>query len=81
MPDKKSEKVVIVTGDVTMDWNLARTRRSDGGGAAWSADDCTRAYWQPGGAALLADLVEALRDQLRREGKADYLLREIRLSR
>jgi len=69
-------RIVVVTGDVTMDWNLARTRRSDSGGAAWNADDCTRAYWQRGGAALLADLMEGVADQLRIEGKGDYSLRE-----
>src|SRR5512145_544787 len=72
-----SEKVIVVTGDVTMDWNLARTRRSDGGGGSWNADDCTRAYWQRGGAALLADLIEAVANDLRQEGKANYSLREM----
>jgi RyR domain len=72
-----SQKVIVVTGDVTMDWNLAHTRRSDGGGAAWNADDCTRAYWQRGGAALLADLIEAVAGELKQQGKADYALREM----
>jgi hypothetical protein len=53
-----SSKVVVVTGDVTVDWNITtssldrrqtRTRRM-------SAKTFTG--WQPGGAALLADLVE-----------------------
>jgi len=30
---------IVVTGDVTMDWNLARTRRSKDGVSFWSADD------------------------------------------
>ncbi len=77
MAGTKDPKVVVVTGDVTMDWNLARTRRSDSGGAAWNADDCTRAYWQRGGAALLADLIEAVADELRAAGQADYSLREM----
>jgi len=28
---------IVVTGDVTMDWNLARTRRSKDGVSFWSA--------------------------------------------
>ncbi len=32
MDNLKSEQIVIITGDVTMDWNLARTRRSRNGG-------------------------------------------------
>jgi hypothetical protein len=27
MNKSKSEQIVIITGDVTMDWNLARNRR------------------------------------------------------
>ncbi len=77
MPKKNSPKVIVVTGDVTMDWNLARTRRSDDGAAAWNADDCTRAYWQRGGAALLADLIDAVAAELRQAGKADYSLCEM----
>ena len=54
-----------------MDWNLARTRRSDSDSEAWNADNCTRTYWQQGGAALLADLVEAIAEQLGQAGKPD----------
>jgi hypothetical protein len=50
----KSENPILVTGDVTIDWNLARSRRSRSGPSVWSADDTIRAYWQRGGAALLA---------------------------
>jgi hypothetical protein len=77
MTDTHKPNIVVVTGDVTMDWNLARTRRSDGGSSAWNADDCTRAYWQRGGAALLADLIEGVADNLRRAGKAAYVVREM----
>ncbi|HSB12037.1 MAG TPA: RyR domain-containing protein [Blastocatellia bacterium] len=71
-----SQKVVVVTGDVTMDWNLARTQRSDGRGASWNADDCTRTYWQRGGSALVADLVEAVADEFKRNGKPVYSIRQ-----
>jgi RyR domain len=77
MTNTNKPNIVVVTGDVTIDWNLARTRRSDSGGAAWNADDCTRAYWQRGGAALLADLIEAVADDLRQAGQADYSVREM----
>ncbi|MFN0182135.1 MAG: RyR domain-containing protein [Gemmatimonadales bacterium] len=52
-------RVVVVTGDVTIDWNLARTRRGPSG-AAWNPHDMARAYRQPGGAMLLGDLISAL---------------------
>ena len=44
---------VVVSGDVTMDWNLAREPLSGGDGRAGDA----RTPWQRGGAALLADLL------------------------
>lgn len=62
--ERDSSNVVIVAGDVTIDWNLARTRRDKSDGSAWNADDSTHAYWQRGGAALLADLVEQIAGQL-----------------
>jgi hypothetical protein len=65
---KEKPHTVIVTGDVTMDWNLARTRRSRLGSSVWSADDTTSTYWQRGGAALLADLIAAVGDDLRPNG-------------
>jgi hypothetical protein len=49
---------LIVSGDLTMDWNLARTRRFKGIPLFWS-EDTTRIFWQRGGSALLADLIQA----------------------
>ena len=42
---------IIITGDVTMDGQLARrrTRRSRSDVSFWSADDTTRTTWQRGG--------------------------------
>ena len=74
MGGTENHMVVVVTGDVTMDWNLARTRRPDSGGAVWNADDFTRAFWQRGGAALLGDLIEAAANI---EGNADCSVREV----
>jgi hypothetical protein len=58
---------VVVAGDVTMDWNLAR-RRLDSGGVVWNADDRTEVYGQLGGAALLADLIAEVAETLRGGG-------------
>lgn len=54
--DRSSKKVIMVAGDVTVDWNLVRTE-GRAGGQTWSALDCTRAGCQPGGAAMLAELI------------------------
>jgi hypothetical protein len=67
-----SSEVVVVTGDVTMDWNIARIRRGDHPRSSWNADDVTRAYWQRGGAALLADLIQAIAHQLQSNEEAGF---------
>ena len=64
--------VALVAGDVTIDWNLARTRRDAGDATAWTSDASTRAYWQPGGAALLGDLVAAVARDLEERGQASW---------
>jgi hypothetical protein len=44
----KSEHILIVTGDIAMDWNLGRARRSTSDTSFWSADDMARTTWQRG---------------------------------
>ena len=73
---QQATKEIVVTGDVTFDWNLARTRGSPADGAGWSTDDCTRACQQRGGAALLADLIQAVADDLRSTGGQACNLRQ-----
>ena len=36
---EKEQKMIVVTGDVTMDWNLAR--EWDNASDSWSADSCS----------------------------------------
>jgi hypothetical protein len=71
-----SECNVIITGDVTMDWNLARARRSKSDASFWSADDTTSTTWQRGGAALLADLVAAVATDLQKNGSPAFSIRQ-----
>jgi hypothetical protein len=58
MPQEKRTKKIVVTGDITMDWNLAQDVGERG--EQWRIDRCSRIWWQRGGAALQADLIEAL---------------------
>ncbi len=51
---------IVVTGDITMDWNLAQVNRSASSQTTWTSDLRTYASWQRGGAALLADLVDLI---------------------
>ena len=68
----KEQKIIVVTGDVTMDWNLAR--EWDNVSDSWSADSCSRIWWQRGGAALQADLIVAVAEALKKDGHADFKL-------
>ena len=68
---KPPRRVAVVTGDLTMDWNLARTRSEGSDGSVWNAEDAAHLYWQPGGAALLAGLIEEVARSLRDAGVAD----------
>jgi hypothetical protein len=70
-----SEKVIVVAGDVTVDWNLARVE-GRAGGLAWSALDCTRAGCQPGGAAMLAELIKTAAQEVSRLGPETFTVRQ-----
>jgi RyR domain len=67
---KAMARRVVVAGDVTMDWHLARTRKLVDSGAAWNADDRTEMYGRPGGAALMAGLMTEVAATLAAEAVA-----------
>jgi len=46
MSNRNADMTIIVTGDVAMDWNLARTRRCKRDLSVWSADDVTSTYFE-----------------------------------
>jgi hypothetical protein len=62
---------ILVSGDVTLDWNLFRRTTSPRPGSNWSALDETRTHCQPGGAALLAELLTAVGKELHASGAAE----------
>ncbi len=56
-----SPRTILISGDVTIDWNIAhKGRTGELALQTWNPNSWTRAYWQRGGAALLADLIEAV---------------------
>jgi len=67
-------KRIFVTGDVNIDWNLARIHRTKGVIQRWGHDDCTRATNQPGGAALLGNLIDAVVRELEGKNLSDFAL-------
>jgi hypothetical protein len=64
MRKQKGAKKIVVTGDVTIDWNVACIKRRDIHAHGWNADDLTCACYQRGGAAMLADLIKAFTKHL-----------------
>ncbi|MHA2022861.1 MAG: RyR domain-containing protein [Candidatus Thorarchaeota archaeon] len=73
MPKKKqSTKKIVVTGDVTIDWNIIRTPGSGGVNKVWTSKDTTRACWQRGAAGLVDDLIAELMRQAKRNLEYDY---------
>lgn len=64
-PEQPRQIQVVVTGDVTMDWNLARISETEAVGQPWKATDSIRIYGQAGGAALLGSLIEEIADELK----------------
>ncbi|MGD0795002.1 MAG: RyR domain-containing protein [Dehalococcoidales bacterium] len=79
MNKKTDTKTILVAGDVTIDWNIARMRRKDGAAQAWTADEVTAACCQPGGAAMLADLINAVAKNLKQTAQVNFNVREVNL--
>ncbi len=67
MRKKKDVLSVFVTGDVTIDWNIAHVSRGSHEQADWIGEDICRMSWQYGSAALLVDLITAMSNQLKKE--------------
>jgi hypothetical protein len=60
MKEDEVAKTVVVAGDVTVDWNIARIRKTDSVSLTRNPENLTAACCQYGGAAIIADLMSAL---------------------
>lgn len=58
---------IIVSGDITMDWNLARIGPTTKKGHAIWVPDNVEIFWQRGGASLLADLLDVIASEVQKE--------------
>lgn len=78
MPEvpKPDTRTIVVAGDVTVDWNIARVRTHLGGLTTyqyiWGSDIATRACSQSGGAALLTELLKASCESKTGSSKHNY---------
>lgn len=68
MATKASELHVLVAGDVTIDWNLAHASVKPWRSVyEWRGSDWVSMHWQPGGAAMLAELLAEVGARLNKE--------------
>jgi hypothetical protein len=65
MRKQKDTFSVFVTGDVTIDWNIAHIARESHEVVDWTGEDSCRMSWQYGSAVLLADLITSMASQLK----------------
>lgn len=77
MSEQHRRNNVVVAGDVTIDWNIARVQRTDRPSYVWSLDNLTHAFCQIGGAALLVDLVEAVASVLSQSKRPSFEVRKL----
>jgi hypothetical protein len=64
------KKVIVVAGDLTMDWHLACDRPErhwPGGKEVWNADHHTFTWCQRGGVGLLAELIRQVAGEMKQE--------------
>jgi hypothetical protein len=81
MNKQKNTKTIIVDGDVTIDWNIARLPQTEGRTQAWTAYEFTAVFCQRGSAAMLADLVNAVARNLKQNAHLDFDIRQVNLPR
>lgn len=79
MPTKKHANTVVVAGDVTMDWNIATSLATKGANLNWSQDVNSSLFWQRGGAAQLADMIESISKTL--PADKQYVVRQMDMPR
>ena len=73
------KKTVVVTGDITVDWNIARIRHTEQIVNTWNADDRTQAICTPGGTALLSELIEMVAKDLKQSKQADVSVGRVKI--
>ena len=63
MQEQKNAFTVVVTGDVTMDWNIAHQAHALREPTDWTGEAKSNMNWQYGSAALLAELITTMTTQ------------------
>ena len=77
--EQKTPKVIVVSGDLTVDWHIANVNQEKAAPTSWSANLQTCTNWTVGGVEILANLVDALSSSLFPEGKTSFAVRKIEL--
>lgn len=68
------QRKVVVSGDMTLDWNFAHAMGLQHGTLSWNMDSSFNVHMRPGGSALLADLLKETAKQLAAGGAAPQVV-------
>jgi hypothetical protein len=71
-----SQKKIVVAGDLTTDWNIARFRTVDKNHTPWNLNNSAKMFTSRGGAALLADIIQAILDRKCEENGREYVIHQ-----
>ncbi|HNX28420.1 MAG TPA: AAA family ATPase [Syntrophomonadaceae bacterium] len=74
------KKVIVVTGDVTIDWNIARLKREKDTGKAWNDSDMVQIGFKPGGAAMLGCVIQNLVNKMDTITGGSYAVKQVSLA-
>ncbi len=72
---------VVVAGDITIDWNIARIRRTQAVPQGWNPDDLIVTSGRYGGASMIGDLLAAVSDNLKQQGSGSFVIKQSDLSK
>jgi hypothetical protein len=73
MPKQKEAQTILVTGDVTIDWNIACEQRVDSANAnIWDVNVFSEAFGHVVGSCLIADLVQEIASKLNKNNKQQF---------
>ena len=76
MKNNLKSLTILVTGDITIDWNFAQIGQENRDPAIWDPKDTVDIFWQRGGASLLADLLDAVGAEVQMDESALICIRQ-----
>ncbi len=79
--NKKNSKTIVVTGDITIDWNIALVQQADTFMDVWNVGNITTSFCQRGGVAMLTNLIKSIARNLNQTRRANIKVQHISMPR